>query len=140
MFALSGLVASTVIVSVLGLDVNSSTLAVIGGLAITLVVIMVGFSLFNASIERVAYRPLRHAPRLAPLITAVGMSFIVQNIALAVYGVNYRTVPNFIPRTNAIHIGDVVVLLEQGVGADHRDPAPRSASRGSSARRSRARR
>ena len=91
MFALSGLVASTVIVSVLGLDVNSSTLAVIGGLAFTLVVIMAGFSLFNASIERVAYRPLRNAPRLAPLITAVGMSFIVQNIALAFYGVNYRT-------------------------------------------------
>src|SRR6187455_2270869 len=55
-FALSGLVASTVIISVLGLDVNSSTIAVIGGLAFTLVVIMVGFSLFNASIERVAYR------------------------------------------------------------------------------------
>ena len=61
---------------------------------------MAGFALFNASIERVAYKPLRHAPRLAPLITAVGMSFIVQNIALAFYGVNYRTVPNFIPRTN----------------------------------------
>ena len=66
---------------------------------------MAGFSLFNASIERVAYRPLRNAPRLAPLITAVGMSFIVQNIALALYGVNYQTVPNFIPRTNVIHIG-----------------------------------
>ena len=106
-FALSGLVASTVIVSILGLDVDSSVLAVVGGLAVTLVVIMVGFSLFNASIERVAYRPLRNAPRLAPLITAVGMSFVVQNISLAFYGVNYRTVPNFIPRTNAIHIGDV---------------------------------
>src|SRR6478736_7484778 len=85
-FALSGLVASTVIISVLGLDVNSSTIVVIGGLAFTLVVIMVGFSLFNASIERVAYRPLRHAPRLAHLITAVGMSFIVENISLAFYG------------------------------------------------------
>ena len=107
MFALSGLVASTVIVSVLGLDEGASVLAIVGGLALTLVVIMVGFSLFNASIERVAYKPLRHAPRLAPLITAVGMSFIVQNIGLAFYGVNYQTVPNFIPRTNAIHIGDV---------------------------------
>jgi branched-chain amino acid transport system permease protein len=106
-FALSGLVASTVIVSVLGLDEDASVLAIIGGLAVTLVVIMVGFSLFNASIERVAYKPLRHAPRVAPLITAVGMSFIVQNIGLAFYGVNYQTVPNFIPRTNAIHIGDV---------------------------------
>ena len=68
---------------------------------------MTGFALFNASIERVAYRPLRNAPRLAPLITAVGMSFIVQNISLAIYGVNYRSVPNFIPQTDMIHIGDV---------------------------------
>ena len=106
-FALSGLVASTVIVSVLGLDEASSTLVVIGGLVVTLVVIMVGFSLFNASIERVAYKPLRHAPRLAPLITAIGVSFIVQNIGLALYGVNYQTVPNFIPRTDVIQIGDI---------------------------------
>ena len=53
---------------------------IIGGLLVTLAVIMTGFALFNASIERVAYKPLRNAPRLAPLITAVGMSFIVQNI------------------------------------------------------------
>ena len=77
-FALSGLVASTVIISILGLDESSSTLVIIGGLVVTLVVIMVAFSIFNASIERVAYRPLRNAPRVAPLITAVGMSFVVQ--------------------------------------------------------------
>ena len=106
-FALSGLVASTVIVSVLGLDTDASVGAIIGGLLVTLAVIMTGFALFNAAIERVAYRPLRHAPRLSPLITAVGMSFIINNIGLAVYGVNYKTVPNFIPRTDLIHIGDV---------------------------------
>ena len=106
-FALSGLVASTAIVSILGLDEASGVLVIIGGLALTLVVIMAGFALFNASIERVAYRPLRNAPRLAPLITAVGMSFIVQNVSLALYGVNYRAVPSFIPRTDAIHIGGV---------------------------------
>ena len=47
------------------------------------------FALFNAAIERVAYKPLRNAPRLAPLITAVGMSFIVQNVSLALYGVDF---------------------------------------------------
>jgi branched-chain amino acid transport system permease protein len=106
-FALSGLVASTMIVSVLGLDVNSSVLVIIGGMLVTLLVIMTGFALFNASIERVAYKPLRSAPRLAPLITAVGVSFIVQNIGLALYGVNYQTVPNFIPRTNVFHLGGI---------------------------------
>ena len=106
-FALSGLVASTVIVSVLGLDESSSVLMIVGGLLVTLLVIMTGFALFNAGIEKVAYQPLRNAPRLAPLITAVGVSFIIQNIGLAMYGVNYRTVPNFIPRTDVISIGGI---------------------------------
>ena len=68
---------------------------------------MSGFALFNATIERIAYRPLRNAPRLSPLITAVGMSFIVNNIGLALYGVNYKSVPNFIPKTDLITIGNV---------------------------------
>jgi branched-chain amino acid transport system permease protein len=106
-FALSGLFASTIIVSVLGLDTDSSVPAIIGGLALTFLVVLTVFALFNASIERVAYKPLRHAPRLAPLITAIGMSFIVQNIALAFYGVNYRSVPNFIPTTDVIEIGGI---------------------------------
>jgi branched-chain amino acid transport system permease protein len=106
-FALSGLVAWSVIVNVIGLDEASSVVAIIVGLLVTLAVIMAGFAIFNASIERVAYRPLRHAPRLAPLITAVGMSFIVQNIALAIYGVNYRSVPNFIPQSDMISVGGV---------------------------------
>ena len=106
-FALSGLVASTVIVSWLGLDTGASVGAIIGGLLVTFALIMSGFAIFNATIERIAYRPLRNAPRLSPLITAVGMSFIVNNIGLALYGVNYKTVPNFIPKTDLITIGDV---------------------------------
>jgi branched-chain amino acid transport system permease protein len=106
-FALSGLVASTVIVSVLGLDTDSSVPVIIGGMVVTLIVIMVMFSIVNASIEFVAYKPLRRAPRLAALITAVGMSFIVQNVSLALYGVNFHSVPNFIPRSEAIGIGDI---------------------------------
>jgi branched-chain amino acid transport system permease protein len=39
-------------------------------------------------LERVAYRPLRHAPRLAPLITAIGVSIILQHLALLVWGRN----------------------------------------------------
>jgi len=67
------------------------------------------FAAINATIERIAYKPLRRAPRLAPLITAVGVSFVVQNVSLAIYGVDFRSVPNFIPRTAAITIGDVVI-------------------------------
>ena len=106
-FALSGLVASTFIISVLGLEEDASVIVIVGGLVLTLAVIMTAFGFFNAGIERVAYKPLRRAPRLTPLITAVGVSFIIQNIGLALYGVDYQTVPNFIPRTDVIHIGEV---------------------------------
>jgi branched-chain amino acid transport system permease protein len=106
-FALSGLVAWSVIVNLLGLDTESSVAVVVGGMLVTLVVIMVMFAFVNASIEFVAYRRLRRAPRLAALITAVGMSFIIQNISLAFYGVNFHSVPSFIPRTEAIGIGDI---------------------------------
>ena len=106
-FALSGLVAWSLIVNVLGLDKGTSVAGVIGGMLLTLVVIMVLFSIVNAGIEFVAYRRLRRAPRLAALITAVGMSFIIQNVSLAFYGVNFHSVPSFIPRTEAIGIGDV---------------------------------
>ena len=108
-FALSGLVASTMIVSVIGLDENSSAIVIVLGLLVTLAVTMPVFALFNATIERIAYKPLRNAPRLAPLITAVGVSFIVQNISLAIYGVDFESVPNFIPRTAAIDIGGIVI-------------------------------
>jgi branched-chain amino acid transport system permease protein len=107
-FALSGLVASTLIVSVFGLDESSGVAAIIIGLLVTLAITMPMFALINAGIERIAYKPLRNAPRLAPLITAVGMSFIVQNIALAIYGVDFESVPNFIPRTKAFDIGGVI--------------------------------
>jgi branched-chain amino acid transport system permease protein len=109
MFALSGLVASSFIISTLSLDTDDSLIVVAGGMLLTFVVIMTLFATINTGIERVAYRPLRHAPRLAPLITAVGVSFIVQNVGLAIYDVEFRSVPNFIPRSTALSIGDVTI-------------------------------
>ncbi len=106
-FALAGLFASTMIITVLGLEKDASVLAIVGGMLVTLVVVMVLFGVVNATIELVAYRRLRRAPRLAALITAVGMSFIIQNISLALYDVNFRSVPSFIPRSESIGIGNV---------------------------------
>jgi branched-chain amino acid transport system permease protein len=106
-FALSGLVASTMIISVLGLEADASVLWIIVGMLVTLLAMMLFFSIVNATIEFVAYRRLRAKSRLTALITAVGMSFIVQNISLAIYDVNYRDVPSFIPRSEALGIGDV---------------------------------
>src|SRR4030042_192738 len=49
-------------------------------------------------IERVAYRPLRHAPRLAPLITAIGVSIILQNIAMLIWGKQSIPFPDVLPK------------------------------------------
>jgi branched-chain amino acid transport system permease protein len=107
-FALSGLVAFSII-GWLGLDTDASTLVVLGGMLVVLAITMPGFAVINATIERIAYKPLRNAPRLAPLITAVGASFIVSNIALLLYGPSYKTIPDFIPRTDVIEIGGVAI-------------------------------
>ena len=57
---------------------------------------MIATGTLNTMIERVAYRPLRNAPKLAPLITAVGFSFILQNIGLLWLGGSHRGVPDLI--------------------------------------------
>jgi branched-chain amino acid transport system permease protein len=106
-FALSGLVAFTTVVDVIGLTADESLLAIVGGMALALLVIMTLFATVNVTIEFVAYRRLRHAPRLAALITAVGMSFIVQNVGLALYGVGFYSIPSFIPRSEAVGLGDI---------------------------------
>src|ERR687892_2822524 len=106
-FALSGLVASTMIISVIGLDQDSSVIVIILGLLGTLAVTIPVFALLNATIERVAYKPLRRAPRLAALITAVGVSFIVQNVALAIYGVDFESASALLSRQAAFSIGTV---------------------------------
>jgi branched-chain amino acid transport system permease protein len=95
-FALSGLFASTIILSVFSLSEATSTLGIIGGLAATFVIAGAFGAIVNSTIEFIAYRRLRHAPRLAVLITAVGMSFIVQNISLAIYSVNFKSIPPLI--------------------------------------------
>jgi branched-chain amino acid transport system permease protein len=106
-FALTGLVSSIFLVSLFGLDETSSALAIVGGLLLTLVIIVVFGASVNATIEFIAYRRLRRAPRLAMLITAVGMSFIVQNVSLAIFGVNFRSIPPLISEAHVFEIGDV---------------------------------
>ena len=49
------------------------------------------------TIEKVAYRPLRRAPRLAPLITAIGVSIVLQQLAMLIWGRNYRPFPAILP-------------------------------------------
>ncbi len=59
-------------------------------------VTMVFMGLVGVVIERFAYRPLRSAPRLAPLLTAIGVSFILQNIVQVIFGASPTTTPKII--------------------------------------------
>jgi branched-chain amino acid transport system permease protein len=66
----------------LGLGLSTGTSGVVFGVVATLLITMLVCGSLNVLIERVAYRPLRNAPKLAPLITAIGFSFILQNVGL----------------------------------------------------------
>ena len=83
--------------------------------------VLVGF--LGVAIERFAYRPLRNAPRIAPLITAIGISFFLENAALLLFGAQFRiyNTPDFISFSSGIQIGSVsidavqIMVLVMGV-------------------------
>jgi branched-chain amino acid transport system permease protein len=79
-----------------GLTLATGTLGLFIGLLAILVICMVTTGTLNVMIERVAYRPLRGAPKLAPLITAVGMSFILQNVGILWLGGSQKGIPDLI--------------------------------------------
>jgi branched-chain amino acid transport system permease protein len=66
-------------------------------LVATLLLAMLGCAILNASIERLAYRRLRQAPRLAPLISAIGVSFILVNVGLHWKGASPVDFPSLLP-------------------------------------------
>jgi branched-chain amino acid transport system permease protein len=80
----------------LGLHADTGVIGLILGLLVTLVAAMLVSGSLNVMIERVGYRPLRGAPKLAPLITAVGFSFILQNVGILWLGASQRAVPDLI--------------------------------------------
>ena len=89
------LVTITVAGSLIDAGMPVALAALAGISASVLVCIGLGWGL-----ERVAYRPLRNAPRLTPLITAIGMSIILQNLAMIVWGRNYMIFPSLFPKIN----------------------------------------
>ena len=64
------------------------------------------------AIEKIAYRPLRRAPRLAPLITAIGVSIILQNLAMLIWGRQYVAFPPLLPTTRFEFLGAHISLLQ----------------------------
>jgi branched-chain amino acid transport system permease protein len=77
-----------------------------------MVVACVVAATLNFSIEKLAYRPLRNSPRLAPLITAIGMSILLQTLAMIIWKPNYKPYPNLLPVV-PYEIGGAVITLTQ---------------------------
>jgi len=76
-------------------------------LVLMILAAMAGCGFLGIAIERFAYRPLRRAPRIAPLISALGVSFFIQNSVLLLWGADFRTY-------NSIDLIDVEVGLSWG--------------------------
>ena len=94
----------------IGLTAATGVGGLIIGLLVTLLLAMVACGALNVMIERVAYRPLRSAPKLAPLITAVGFSFILQNVGILWIGGSPTGIPDLIrAQKELFNIGGISV-------------------------------
>jgi branched-chain amino acid transport system permease protein len=115
---IGAMVAFSVIMALAGAGLPLPPVIVVlaGVLAAIPVCMAVGYLL-----ERVAYRPLRHAPRLAPLITAIGMSIVLQHLALLIWGRDPRAFPQIMENASfavggaAISSVQIAIILLSGV-------------------------
>ena len=83
-------------------------LAGLAGLSASVMVCMA----LGWGLERIAYRPLRNAPRLTPLITAIGMSIVLQNLAMMIWGRNYMTFPSLLPKVDFEFAGANFTMIQ----------------------------
>jgi branched-chain amino acid transport system permease protein len=81
-------------------------------LFVALIIACVVAAALNFVIEKVAYRPLRNSPKLAPLITAIGMSILLQTLAMIIWKPNYKPYPTLLPST-PFNIGGAVITPTQ---------------------------
>lgn len=105
------MIGALVALAVVKLLANSGlpgvVVVLIGLMVAALVCMAVGFT-----IERVAYRPLRKAPKLAPLITAIGVSIVLQNLAMLIWGRNYHAFPPILPNAEHEILGATITSVQ----------------------------
>ena len=77
-----------------------------------LIIACVVAAALNFVIEKVAYRPLRNSPKLAPLITAIGMSILLQTLAMIIWKPNYKPYPGLLPSA-PFNVGGAVITPTQ---------------------------
>ena len=104
LFMLGSMIALFLIASVFGLSASTPALQLVGVILLVIAITMIATAAINVTIERIAYRPLRHAPKLAPLISAIGMSFVLQNIANLIAGPANKSIDNLFPTTNLLSV------------------------------------
>ena len=112
-FMVGSFVAMFISSSLLGAEGSITDIPVLAVSVLVLFALTIGvMALVGALIERLAYRPLRRAPKLAPLITAIGVSFILQNIIQFFFGPTIVSVPQLVPVEWSIQVaGSRVPLL-----------------------------
>ena len=81
-------------------------------LLVSLVIASVVAASLNFAIEKIAYRPLRNSPKLAPLITAIGVSILLQTLAMIIWKPNYKPFPTLLS-TTPINVGGAVISTTQ---------------------------
>ena len=81
-------------------------------LLIAMLIACVVAAILNFVIEKVAYRPLRNSPKLAPLITAIGMSLLLQTLAMIIWKPNFKPYPNLLPSA-PFNVGGAVITTTQ---------------------------
>ena len=112
-FMFGSMISMQIIVTT-GVTANSSVLAKAAIILVSLVACMVICATINVLIERIAYKPLRNAPPLAPLITAIGMSFILANLAQKIWGPSQVSVPDLLGNATVfgnVRLKDLFVVL-----------------------------
>lgn len=103
------MIATSVVLALVGHYGDVSTLVAIGAALVVSIPVCMAL---GWTAERIAYRPLRRAPRLAALITAIGVSIIIQNVAMMFWGRNYLNFPHIVEPT-VYQLGDARLSLLQ---------------------------
>jgi len=104
---IGAMVAFTVINALVPYGLPPPVIVLIGAGCAVPICMLVGYGM-----EKLAYRPLRHAPRLAPLITAIGVSIILQHVALLIWSRNVLAFPQIIPSRTYMVGGAAITTIQ----------------------------
>jgi branched-chain amino acid transport system permease protein len=100
------------LIGLMGLE-EAGPAALTGGIAVLLVVVPLFCAALNVTIDRVVYKPLRRAPKLAPLVSAIGVSFVLMNVGLLWGGAADKHFPDLISDENLLS-GDGALSFTYG--------------------------